>query len=55
MTTADIVSQTRLEAQAAERRRSFIERMERKLAYKAALQRSRRAQFRVRVARLRWS
>jgi hypothetical protein len=35
------------------RRKQFIERMELKLAYKAAAQRQRRQQFRTRLARMR--
>jgi len=35
------------------RRKQFIERMERKLAYKTAVQRHRRQQFRTRLARMR--
>ena len=37
----------------ASRRKQFIERMERKLAYKTAVRRRHREQFRVRLARMR--
>ncbi len=47
------VDQSTRERLEAEQRKRFIRRMERKLAFKAALHRNRRQQFRARLQRLR--
>ncbi|HSW80753.1 MAG TPA: hypothetical protein VLG47_08295 [Candidatus Saccharimonadales bacterium] len=53
MTDATLVRQGARESQETERRKDFIERMERKLAQKVAMKHRRRTVFRSRLQRLR--
>jgi hypothetical protein len=53
MTTLPTVNQINREEGQAEYRKQFIERMERKLAYKTAAQRQRHKAFRTRLQQLR--